>query len=91
MNSTISLEQSVIKEVATLFGDKEALKQVLSLAKRLKKAKKAQALEAEDTEEFISKEEILSDLREAFRELKHSQSTNTSLQTWEEFRHELHH
>lgn len=89
MNSTISLEQSVIKEVAALFGDKEALKQVLSLAKRLKKAKKAQATEAQDTEEFISKEEILSDLREAFVELKKVEQGLTVARPAEALLHEL--
>lgn len=89
MNNTISLEQSVIKEVAALFGDREALKQMLSLARKLKKEKKTKVAQAEEND-CISKEEILDDLREGLREVKLANQGKINLQTWEEFRHELH-
>lgn len=70
MSNTISLEQSVIKEVASLFGDSDALKQVLSFARKLKKEKKAKETVLAEESDCISKEEILDDLREAFIELR---------------------
>ncbi len=66
MNSTMNLEQSVIKEVATLFGNEEALRQVLSFTKKLKRVMKEKTSE----KEHISKAEVMDDLREAFIELK---------------------
>jgi len=70
MNNTTTLEQSVIKEVASLFGDIDALKQMLSLARKLKREKKTKVIEQADADDCISKEEIIDDLREAFIELK---------------------
>ena len=70
MNNTTTLEQSVIKEVASLFGDIDALKQMLSLARKLKREKKTKVIERTDADNSISKEEIIDDLREAFIELK---------------------
>ena len=70
MNNTTTLEQSVIKEVASLFGDIDALKQMLSLARKLKREKRTKVIEQADADDCISKEEIIDDLREAFIELK---------------------
>ena len=86
MNSTISLEQSVIKEVATLFGNEDALRQVLALAKKLKRVRKESATETE----CAGKAEIMDDLREGLREVRLAQKGKRNLQTWEEFKHELH-
>lgn len=84
------MEQSVIKEVASLFGNSDALKQMLSLAKKLKKESKAKMpIEVAETE-FISKEEILDDLRESLQEVKLAKEGKINLQTWEDFKHELH-
>ncbi|MBP3510523.1 MAG: hypothetical protein J6K19_00580 [Prevotella sp.] len=66
MNNTMNLEQSVIKEVATLFGNEDALRQVLSFTKKLKRVMKEKTGE----KEYISKAEVMDDLREAFIELK---------------------
>ena len=38
----------------------------------------------------ISKEEIIDDLREGLREVKLASQGKVNLQTWEEFKHELH-
>ena len=70
MNNTTTLEQSVIKEVASLFGDIDALKQMLSLARKLKREQRTKVIEQADADDCISKEEIIDDLREAFIELK---------------------
>ncbi len=86
MNSTMNLEQSVIKEVATLFGNEDALRQVLSFTKKLKRVMKEKTGE----KEYISKAEVMDDLREALHEVKLAQKGKTNLQTWEEFKHELH-
>ena len=45
MNNTTTLEQSVIKEVASLFGDIDALKQMLSLARKLKREKRTKVID----------------------------------------------
>ena len=90
MNNTTTLEQSVIKEVASLFGDIDALKQMLSLARKLKREKRTKAIEQADADDCISKEEIIDDLREGLREVKLASQGKVNLQTWEEFKHELH-
>ena len=64
--STISLQQNVIKEVASLFDNEEAMRKVLSFVKKVKKAAKAQTEELTPSE----KEEVMGDLRESLIELK---------------------
>lgn len=90
MNNTTTLEQSVIKEVASLFGDIDALKQMLSLARKLKREKRTKVIEQADADDCISKEEIIDDLREGLREVKLASQGKVNLQTWEKFKHELH-
>ena len=60
MSSSISLQQSVLKEIASLLDNDDALKKVLALAKKLKREGKK-----EEVEEFTEadKKEILDDLR----------------------------
>ena len=75
MNNTTTLEQSVIKEVASLFGDIDALKQMLSLARKLKREKRTKVIEQADADDCISKEEIIDILNLADQlkyELKHN-------------------
>ena len=90
MNNTTTLEQSVIKEVASLFGDIDALKQMLSLARKLKREKRTKVIEQADADDCIIKEEIIDDLREGLLEVKLASQGKVNLQTWEEFKHELH-
>ena len=78
------------KEVASLFGDTDALKQMLSLAKKLKKDKKTKVSAQVAESEFISKEDIMDDLREGLQEVKLANKVKINLQTWEDFKHELH-
>lgn len=87
MSGSISLQQSVLKEIASLLDNDDALKKVLALARKLKRESKK-----EETDEFTEadKKEILDDLREAFKELKLAKEGKVKLQTWEEFKHELH-
>ena len=80
----------MIKEVASLFGDTDALKQMLSLAKKLKKEKKTKVSAQVAESEFISKEDIMDDLREGLQEVKLANKVKINLQTWEDFKHELH-
>ena len=84
--STISLQQNVIKEVASPFDNEEAMRKVLSFVKKVKKAAKAQAEELTPSE----KEEVMGDLRESLMELKMVKEGKLQLKTWEEFKHELH-
>ena len=64
--STMSLQQNVIREVASLFDNEEAMRKVLSFVKKVKKAAKAQTEELTPSE----KEEVMGDLRESLMELK---------------------
>ena len=43
--STISLQQNVIKEVASLFDNEEALRKVLTFVKKVKREVKAESQE----------------------------------------------
>lgn len=62
MNSAMSLQQSVLMDVASLMNDNRAMKRLRAVLDELKKA--------DDKEEFISKEEILDDIRDGLVELK---------------------
>lgn len=84
--STISLQQSVIKEVASLFDNEEALRKVLTFVRKVKRTGKAASQELTPAE----KKEVMDDLREAFRELKLVKEGKLELSTWEDFKHELH-
>ncbi len=84
--STISLQQSVIKEVASLFDNEDALRKVLTFVRKVKRTGKAESQELTPAE----KKEVMDDLREAFRELKLVKEGKLELSTWEDFKHELH-
>ena len=83
MGKSISLQQSVMQDVVSLMNDNGAMKKLQAFLKELKKEKDEELTKAE-------KEEILDDLRDAFRELKMVKEGKMKLQTWEEFKHELH-
>ena len=86
MNNSISLQQALIKEVASLFNNDDAMKKALSLVKQLKKeSKKAEKDELSKAE----KEEVLDDLREAFKELKLVKEGKVELQNAREFLNEV--
>ena len=83
---SISLQQSLIKEVASLFDNEDAMKKMLSLAKKLKKEKH----EAEKEElSKAEKQEVLDDLREAFKELKEVKEGKVELQSARDFLYEV--
>lgn len=63
MSKTISLQQSVMKDVVSLMNDTDAMMKLKSFIKDLKKEKHKELSKAE-------KQEVLDDLREAFKELK---------------------
>lgn len=86
MSSSISLQQSVLKEIASLLDNDDALKKVLALARRLKRESKK-----EETDEFTEadKKEILDDLREAFKELKLAKEGKVKLQNARDFLNEV--
>lgn len=84
--STISLQQSVIKEVASLFDNEDALRKVLTFVRKVKRTGKAESQELTPAE----KKEVMDDLREAFRELKLVKEGKLELSTWDDFKHELH-
>lgn len=63
MSKTISLQQSVMKDVVSLMNDTDAMMKLKSFIKDLKKEKHKELSKAE-------KQEVLDDLREALKELK---------------------
>ncbi len=65
MSNSVTLQQAVIKGVASLFGNDDALKKLLTMAKKLKKESR------NATEELTAKEkeEVLDDIRESLKEL----------------------
>lgn len=63
MSKTVSLQQSVMQDAVSLMNDNAAMKKLQAFLKDLKKEKKKEA-------GTISKEEVLDDLREAFKGLK---------------------
>ena len=63
MSKTISLQQSVMKDVVSLMNDTDAMMKLKSFIKDLKKERHKELSKAE-------KQEVLDDLREAFKELK---------------------
>ena len=83
MDKTLSLQQSVMQDVVSLMGDNVAMRKLQAFLKTLKK-ERAEELDT------ISKEEVMDDLREAFKELKMVKEGKLKLKTWEEFKHELH-
>lgn len=66
MSNSVTLQQAVIKGVASLFGNDDALKKLLTMAKKLKKESR------NATEELTAKEkeEVLDDIRESLKELR---------------------
>lgn len=83
--STISLQQNVIKEVASLFDNEEAMRKVLSFVRKMKRDSKAKSEELTPAE----KKEVLDDLRDAFRELKLVKEGKLQSRPVEELFHEL--
>lgn len=90
MDNSTALQQSVIKEVASLFGNDEAMKKLLSLARKLKRDSKANANEASEELTAAEKKEVMDDIRDGLCEIKMAKEGKTELQTWESFKHELH-
>lgn len=66
MSNSVTLQQAVIKGVASLFGNDDALKKLLTMAKKLKKESR------NATEELTAKEkeEVLDDIKESLKELR---------------------
>ena len=86
MNNSISLQQALIKEVASLFNNDDAMKKALSLVTKLKKESKTAE---KDELSKAEKEEVLDDLREAFKELKLVKEGKVELQNAREFLNEV--
>lgn len=86
MSGTISLQQSMMREVISLFGDEEAMKKVINSVRKIKK-------ECVATEELTSKEKkaVLSDIREGLKEVELAKQGKLELQGWEDFKNELCH
>lgn len=72
MGKTVSLQQSVMKDVVSLMNDTDAMMKLKSFIKDLKKEKHKELSKAE-------KQEILDDLRKAFKELKEVKEGKKSL------------
>lgn len=82
MSKTISLQQSVMKDVVSLMNDTDAMMKLKSFIKDLKKEKHKELSKAE-------KQEVLNDLREAFKELKDVKEGKKESRPVEELLYEL--
>lgn len=82
MSKTISLQQSVMKDVVSLMNDTDAMMKLKSFIKDLKKEKHKELSKAE-------KQEVLNDLREAFKELKEVKEGKKESRPVEELLYEL--
>lgn len=82
MSKTISLQQSVMKDVVSLMNDTDAMMKLKSFIKDLKKEKHKELSKAE-------KQEVLDDLREAFKELKDVKEGKKESRPVEELLYEL--
>lgn len=66
MSKTIQLQQSILQDVASLLDDNDALKKLQKFLQQLK-SEKTEKEEMSANE----KEEILNDIRDGLRDLKH--------------------
>ena len=82
MSKTISLQQSVMKDVVSLMNDTDAMMKLKSFIKDLKKERHKELSKAE-------KQEVLDDLREAFKELKEVKEGKKESRPVEELLYEL--
>ena len=82
MSKTISLQQSVMKDVVSLMNDTDAMMKLKSFIKDLKKERHKELSKAE-------KLEVLNDLREAFKELKDVKEGKKESRPVEELLYEL--
>lgn len=82
MSKTISLQQSVMKDVVSLMNDTDAMMKLKSFIKDLKKERHKELSKAE-------KQEVLNDLREAFKELKDVKEGKKESRPVEELLYEL--
>ncbi len=82
MSKTISLQQSVMKDVVSLMNDTDAMMKLKSFIKDLKKERHKELSKAE-------KQEVLDDLREAFKELKEVKEGKVELQSARDFLYEV--
>lgn len=81
MNSAMSLQQSVLMDVASLMNDNKAMKKLRAVLDELKRA--------DDKEEFISKEEILDDIRDGLRDVRLAREGKIKLKSARELLDEL--
>lgn len=86
MGGTVSLQQSMMREVISLFGNEEAMRKVITSVRKIKK-------ESNASEELSQKEKraILADIKEGLKEAKMAEQGKLELREWEAFKRELHH
>jgi len=90
MNGTMTLEQSAIREVSSLFGNDSALKKIISFTKRIKKENKAAVVDDDNIMTPEDKREILAEIKEGLKEVKMAREGKIVLDSWEDFKRELH-
>lgn len=86
----MSLEQSAIREVSSLFGDDGALKRIISFTKSLKRESRKADANCDNVMTPEDKREILYSIKEGLEEVKMAREGEVKLDSWEDFKHELH-
>lgn len=90
MNGTMTLEQSAVREVSSLFGNDSALRKIISFTKRIKKEGKAATADDSNVMTPKDKQEILYSIKEGLEEVKMAREGRITLDSWEDFKNELH-
>lgn len=70
MNGTLTLEQSAIREVSSLFGNDSALKKLISFTKKLRKESREAVADESDVMTEADKKQILAEIKEGLIEVK---------------------
>lgn len=82
MDKSLELQQSILRDVTSLFGNTDALKKLHKYLNKLKKEETSKMSKAE-------KEEILDDIRDGLREAKMAREKKITLQSAQDFLNEI--
>lgn len=82
MDKSLELQQSILRDVASLLGNTDALKKLHKYLNKLKKEETSKMSKAE-------KEEILDDIRDGLREAKMAREKKITLQSAQDFLNEI--
>lgn len=86
----MTLEKSAVREVTSLFGNESALRRIISLSKKIKKESRKAAAVDDNVMTAEDKNQILAEIKQGLIEVKMAKEGKIKLETWKEFKDELH-